>query len=115
MGMYPEKELGFTEDTIFTVYDALKRAGLSHEKVRECITDLRNHGIVFREWLNVPPHAKPVVHRASGGTGGGPSSAADNLADAIKRGYSDKEVTTSEQENVITNDYSAVLGRPSQD
>ena len=37
------------EETLFVVYGALYRAGLSHEQAKDAVTELMNDGILFRE------------------------------------------------------------------
>lgn len=39
----------YNEDTLFKVRDALKRAGLSSEQIMNCIIEMQNQGILFRE------------------------------------------------------------------
>jgi hypothetical protein len=53
-----ELELVVTEGTLFKVYDALRRAGLSEQQVTDAITDMQNHGIYFREAAPRDPKAE---------------------------------------------------------
>lgn len=46
-----DKVLGYDENTLFKIFDALKAAGLSTVQTRDCITDMQNRGIYFREMI----------------------------------------------------------------
>lgn len=49
--MADDRVLGLTENTLFKVYDELQEAGLSPERARECIDQMQNRGIFFREMI----------------------------------------------------------------
>lgn len=49
-----QEEVGFTEATLFKVYEALRKSGLSEDQVRDGISEMQNAGILFRERVEVP-------------------------------------------------------------
>lgn len=64
--MIENNKEGFTENTLFKVYDSLRAAGLTEEQSREAINDMQNKGILFRERMD-SAKAKPVLRRGGGG------------------------------------------------
>lgn len=44
-----EIELGHTEETLPKVFKSLIKAGLTSEEATECINDMQNQGLFFRE------------------------------------------------------------------
>lgn len=42
-------ELTHNEGTMRKVYDALERAGLTYQQSIDCISDMQNNGLYFRE------------------------------------------------------------------
>lgn len=55
----------YTEETLHTVYKALRRAGMSEEQCERAINEMQNDGILFRE--RIPPLVKPrtIITRGS--------------------------------------------------
>lgn len=49
-----EDRTRYNEDTLFKVQRALHNAGLSNNQNRDCITEMLNEGILFRERLDDP-------------------------------------------------------------
>jgi hypothetical protein len=49
-----ETPLSYTENTLFKVYDALRAAGLDESSARDCISEMQNAGIYFRERIEPP-------------------------------------------------------------
>lgn len=45
---------GFDENTMFKVLDSLREAGLNEQNARDCINEMLNKGILFRERLPEP-------------------------------------------------------------
>lgn len=39
----------FTENTLFKVYDALRKVGMDETQARDAISEMQNAGILFRE------------------------------------------------------------------
>lgn len=48
------KPEGFDENTMFKVLDSLREAGLNEQNARDCINEMLNKGILFRERLPEP-------------------------------------------------------------
>lgn len=46
-----EVELSHNEGTLRKVYNALQRAGLTYQQSMDCINDMQNNNIYFREPL----------------------------------------------------------------
>lgn len=54
----------FTENTLFKVYDVLRKAGLGEIEAREAIAEMQNEGILFRELI--PRVIKTQITRGPG-------------------------------------------------
>jgi hypothetical protein len=50
--------IGFNEETLFKVYDALRAMELDEQIARECIREMQNRGILFRELIPEPTAIK---------------------------------------------------------
>ncbi len=59
-GREPAKELGFTESTLFKVYNTLKMQGLDDRQAQDCINALQNDGILFREMIPTAGPYRPA-------------------------------------------------------
>lgn len=56
----------FTENTLFKVYDALRKAGLGEIEAREAIAEMQNVGVLFRERITRDRAIKTQITRGPG-------------------------------------------------
>lgn len=60
-----QDQVYYTEETLFKVYKAIRRAGVTEEFAEQIINEMQNDGILFRE--RIPPIIKPktIITRGS--------------------------------------------------